>query len=134
MTFEAMLGRVAIAAGLEKSEAERATRAFLETLSLRLGKDEARELASQLPVELQDTLPPTRPDVEKISPDEFLSRLSDQAGLEPARAEQVAHAVWSTLQDSVSGDELEDVKSQLPDEFIELFEASGALGKSGNMA
>ncbi len=39
-----------------------------------------------------------------------------------------ARAVVSELQDAVTGGEIDDVKSRLPDEFMPLFE-SGSEGK-----
>lgn len=128
MTYDDLLGRVAVGAGLEKEEANRVTRAFFQTLAKRLGNDEAREFATQLPTELQDTLAPTDPDVETFSVDEFLDRVGEEAGIEPARVEQAAHAVWRVVNDAVSNGELGDVESQLPDAFVTLFEASGASG------
>lgn len=131
MNYEDMLRQIAVGAGLEKDEADRVTRSFFETLAQRLGNEEAREFASQLPIELQNTLAPTDPDVEKFSTEEFLSRMGQAAGVEPARAGQAAHAVWQTVKDAVDSGELGDVKSQLPSEFTELFEASGTPGTPG---
>ncbi len=122
MDYDAMIGRVADVTGLERSQAERATRAFFETLAARLGNDESRELASQLPMEFQDCLAPTQPDVEKLSPDEFLYRLATAAGLDQARAEQVTHAVWGALQAAVPVEDLGDVRSQLPNELTDIFD------------
>lgn len=102
--------------------AEHATRAFFETLALRLGNHEARHLASQLPVELQDCLAPTQPDVEKLSPDEFFSRFADKAGVNPGEARQTARTVWDEVRQTVTADEVSDVKSQLPNELTVLFE------------
>ncbi len=124
MDYDEMLGRVATSAGLEKHEAEQVTRAFLETLSRRIGNDEARQLASQLPVELQDTLHDTRPDVEKFSPQDLISRVAGGIGFSPGRADQAVRAVWRTLGEAVSPEELQDVRSHLPNEFIELLEES----------
>lgn len=134
MTYEDILRRVAVGAGMEKDEADRVTRAFFETLAKRLGNDEAGQFAAQLPLELQGTLAPTDPEVEKFSTDEFLQRVGDSAGLEPARVEQASHAVWRTVKDAVENGELGDVKSQLPSEFVKLFEASGAPGTPGASA
>lgn len=130
MTYNEMLGQICENTGLQKEEADRATRAFFQTLAQRLGNDEARELASQLPTDLQDTLAPTSPDVEKFSTEEFLSRVAETSGLERPRAEQAAHAVWRTVNDAVSSGEMGDVRSQLPTTFVKLFEASGAPGNA----
>lgn len=126
MNYEDMLGRIAVGAGLEKDEADRVTRAFFRTLAARLGNEEAQELAAQLPTELQGTLAPTDPDVEELSIEGFLSRMAEDAGIENARAEQAAHVVWRTLKETVSQGELSDVASQLPNELVKMFDASGA--------
>lgn len=126
MTYEDMLGHVAVGAGLEKDEADRVTRAFFRTLAKRIGNDEASELAAQLPLELQDTLAPTDPDVEEFSAEEFLDHMATDAGIEAARAEQAVHAIWQTLTSVVTGGELGEVESQLSRELVDVFNASGA--------
>ncbi len=128
MDYDEMLGRVATSAGLEKHEAEQVTRAFLETLARRIGNDEARQLASQLPAKLQNTFSPPRPDVEMFSPQDLISRVTDETGLSPGRANQAVRAVWRTLREAVPPAELEDVRSQLPNEFMELLEESPGGG------
>lgn len=129
MNLHEMLDRVSNETTMEREQAENVTRAFLETLALRLGHNEARELASQLPMELQNCLAPTEPQVEKLSPNQFLSRFGDAAGLDQARAEQAAHVIWRVLKDAVSAGEMADVKSQLPSELNDLFEGARSPGR-----
>lgn len=126
MNLHDMLGRVSNQTGMGREQTEKVTRAFLETLALRLGDNEARELATQLPMELQNTLAPTQPEIKKLSPDEFLSRFGGAAGLDDARADQAARAVWRVLKDAVSAGEVGDVKSQLPGELNDLLEGASA--------
>ena len=126
MTLHEILDTVSSAIGVDRGQAEKVTRAFLETLSLRLGSDEARELASQLPTELQDCLAPTDPEVSKLTPDEFIARFAQSAGLGPTEAVQAAHGVWDALNRSVTGGEMDDVRSQLPNELVDVFEGRRA--------
>lgn len=126
MKLHDMLGQVSVETGMGREQTEKVTRAFLETLALRLGDNEARELAVQLPMELQNTLAPTQPEIKKLSPDEFLSRFAGAVGLDDTRADQAARAVWRVLKDAVSAGEVGDIKSQLPNELNDLFEGTRA--------
>ena len=130
MKLHELLGTVCDVAGVEQTQAEKVTRAFLETLAVRLSNDEASELAAQLPAEMQDCLAPTEPEIEKLSPDDFLARFSEAAGLDQARAEQAAHGVWEALNRTVAGGEMGDVRSQLPNELVDLFEGRRAPNPS----
>jgi uncharacterized protein (DUF2267 family) len=87
MKLHDMLDQVSDETGMGQEQTEKVTRAFLETLALRLDDNEARELAMQLPMELQNALAPTQPEIEKLSPDEFLSRFGGTVGLDEARAD-----------------------------------------------
>ncbi len=126
MKLHDMLDQVSDETGMGREQTEKVTRAFLETLALRLDDHEARELAMQLPMELQNTLAPTQTEIKKLSPDEFLSRFGGAVGLDDARADQAARAVWQVLKEAVSAGEVGDVKSQLPSELNDLLEGVSA--------
>ena len=78
MELTQILERATENTGLNQAQAETALPAFLETLSLRLTEDEQQDLAAQLPEELQGTLHATDPDVEKLSPDQFVERFAQR--------------------------------------------------------
>ena len=122
MSYDTWIREVMDATGLPREQAERATRAFLRTLSMRLGNDEARQLATQLPTELQDCFAPTEPDVVKLSRDDFVSRIAEEAGITPGQVRLTAQAVWAQARKTVSAGELADVQSQLPDEIAAVIE------------
>lgn len=130
MNLQDMLGRVSTITGMEQEDAEQATRAFLETLAVRLGNTEAQELAAQLPTELQDCLFPTEPEVEKLSSDQFLSRFASAAGVDEAQSDQTAQAVWRVIREAVDDGEMGDVKSQLPNELNRIFEPTSFRSSS----
>lgn len=107
------------AGGIEAEEAERATRAALETLAERLSAGEARDLAEQLPVEMLPWLHTTTGS-EAFDFDEFLRRAAEREGVDLETAERHARAVFFALGEAVSRDEIDDMASELPKTFKPL--------------
>lgn len=103
-----------------KQEAVKAVQATLQTLSERLFKGEADQLAAQLPRELQLYLQEPQ-ERGKFKVEEFLQRVGRREGIEPRLAEQHARAVIEVLCKAVSRGEIDDVISQLPKDFWPLF-------------
>ena len=133
MKYEEFIEQVQKRAHLaSKSDAERATRAALETLAECIAKGERYDAASQLPRGLalyleqpflgtwnQQVPSPKR----NFSPDEFFQRMSIREDVPPATAREHAHAVMSVLLEALSRGEFEDIRRQLPIEFYyEFFE------------
>ena len=129
MLTQEFLGQVQNKAELATlGEAMRATRATLETLAERLGPDEARHLAVQLPHEIQLFLADGgTPMPERFSLDEFLQRVCAREGV--ALPDSVHHvcAVIDVLTEAVSPGEIVDVLDRLPDDYRLLF--AGSEGK-----
>lgn len=131
MQTDEFLGHVQDKAQLATlSEAMRATRATLETLAERLGPDEARHLAAQLPHEIQLFLnDASMPMPERFSSDEFLLRVCAREGIDLSDSTHHARAVIDVLTEAVSppGESI-DVLARLPDDYRRLFAGSeGAL-------
>ncbi|GAA0299467.1 DUF2267 domain-containing protein [Halarchaeum salinum] len=102
-------------------EAIRATRAVLTTLGERLQADEAADLAGPLPMEIDRFL--HEADSGQIFDyDEFVSRVSQRAGVEPSDAAFYAKVVVDVVEDAVPDTELDDVTAQLPAEYDGIFE------------
>ena len=104
------------------AEAERATRATLETLAERLAGGEAHDLASQLPPELARYL--ELPDAgigAKLTLDEFFELVSEREGVDLSAAAFHARVVIGVLTEAVSIGEIQDVRVQLPAAFAQLF-------------
>lgn len=118
MKYHDFLAYVSKTTGTDQARAELVTRAFLETLGQRLPNDEAKDLAAQLPAELKETLHPTAPEVDKIGPDEFLTRFARSANISNEQARDMAKAVWQALEQSVSQGELDEVRSVLPEDLV----------------
>ncbi len=109
--------------------AMRATRATLETLSERLGQEEARHLGAQLPREIGRYLtePRGEPAGERFDSDEFLARIAKREGVDLPESVHHARAVLEVVGSAVSEGEMDDVRDRLPDDYNRLF--AGSSGK-----
>jgi uncharacterized protein (DUF2267 family) len=116
--------------GLDSDDAAyAATDATLAVLGQRLTEGEARNIASQLPTRLDETLTGESAEAEEFSVEEFIERVfereRERTGSSVAdtdEAEQHVRGVTSVLGNAVSGSELDDARNQLPSEFEALFE------------
>jgi uncharacterized protein (DUF2267 family) len=106
-------------------EAEKATRATLETLKERLAGYEPSNLAAQLPPEIAPYVD-GEGGRESFSVDEFYERVAQRAGVSRDEAVKHARAVATVVQTAVTGGEVDDVRSQLGNEYEELFGQPGA--------
>ena len=122
MKYDEFIDAAAIRAGVSPDDAEVLTYATLQTLAERLTGGEADDLASQLPVGLQDTLHKDFEQAEDFGLEEFVQRVGVNAGTDTALAWQGVRAVMTTLQDAVSRGEFDDVMAQLPDEYLNVIQ------------
>lgn len=108
-----------------RDEAERATRATLETLKERIVGDEASNLAAQMPQELAEYLRGREGENgQSFSMQEFIARVSEKEGVEPTAAAIHVRAVFSVLQAAVTPGEFDDVRANLSEDYAELFAIS----------
>lgn len=113
-----------------REDAERATRATLETLAEHLAGGEADDLAAQLPPEIGEHLRGAGAALgERFSLEEFFRRVGLRENVDRSDAMAHARAVIEVLGEAVSKGEMDDVRAQLPAEFDRLFEA----GSTGQM-
>jgi uncharacterized protein (DUF2267 family) len=128
MQHDEFIGEVQARARLpSRGDAERATRAVLETLGERLAGGQPHNLAAQLPEEIGRHLE-DRQGVEKLSLDEFFEKVSERTGANLPDAIHQARAVIAVVGEAVSQGELDKVRQQLPGEYAPLFE-SGSEGQ-----
>jgi uncharacterized protein (DUF2267 family) len=106
-------------------EAEKATRATLDTLRERLAGNEPSNLAAQLPPEVASYVEGSGSG-EPFSVDEFYDRVAQKEGVDHDEAVKHARAVATVVQTAVTGGEVDDVRSQLGNEYGELFGQPGA--------
>ncbi len=127
MKGEQFIAEVRNLAELDTNEdAQKAIRCTLETLKERLAGNEPSNLAAQLPPEIA---PYVEGDGgrEAFSVQEFYERVAQKEGTTNSEeAVKHARAVATVLQTAVSGGELEDVRSQLGNDYEELFGQSGS--------
>ena len=123
MRYDEFIGQVQHRAGLgSHAEAERATRATLETLAERLAGGEAHDLAAQLSPELARSL--EAPDAgigAKLTLNEFFELVSEREGVDLEDSTLHARVVIGVLTEAVSLGEIKDVRVQLPAAFAQLF-------------
>jgi uncharacterized protein (DUF2267 family) len=123
LKYDEFIAQVRHRAGLgSHAEAERATRATLETLAERLAGGEAHDLASQLSPELARYLElPDAGIAAKLTLDEFFELVSEREGVDLPDATLHARVVIGVLTEAVSLGEIKDVRVQLPAAFAQLF-------------
>ncbi len=122
MKFDQFVKEVRTRAELDSTEhAEKAARATLSVLGERLAGGEPSDLASQLPPEIADALRSDTPG-ESFDVDEFYRRVADRegTGCTPGQAREHAMAVMSTVVDTVTPGQRDDVAAQLPAGYSEL--------------
>jgi uncharacterized protein (DUF2267 family) len=128
MQFDEFIGKVQHRARLaSRGEAERVTRAVLETLAERLAGGEAKDLAAQLPMIVKDYILeyPHAGEGRHMSLKEFYKRVVERLHAPMPEAAFWARAVMSVVQEAVSAGEIEDVKHQLGPDYAPLFEWEG---------
>lgn len=130
MKHDEFIGQVQHRARMSsRGEAERATRATLETLGERLAGGAAGNLASELPPLIGDYLRGAA-DMEiasDMSLDDFFHRVSERENVDLPKSIHHARAVVSVLRDAVSEGQIGKVREQFPNDWDPLFD-SGSEG------
>jgi|SRR5215213_7878690 len=127
MKGEQFIAEVKNLAELDTNEdAQKAVRATLETLRERLAGNEPADLAAQLPPEIAPFVEGAG-GREAFSVQGFYERVAHKEGTKSEEALKHARAVATVLQTAVTGGALEDVRSQLGNDYEELF---GQMGSS----
>jgi uncharacterized protein (DUF2267 family) len=119
MDYDSFLDVVATEGHLPREDAERAVRAVLETLAERIDREEARQLAAQLPPEVAPWIATMTP-AAGFDADELLRRVAEREGTDLRRARRDVPAVLDALSRAVSRDEWDDMVAELPQSFAPL--------------
>jgi uncharacterized protein (DUF2267 family) len=126
MKGEQFIAEVKNLAELDSNEdAQKTIRATLETLRERLAGNEPADLAAQLPQEIAPFVEGAGGQ-EAFSVQEFYERVAHKEGTKSEEALKHARAVATVLQTAVTGGALEDVRSQLGNDYEELFGQTGS--------
>lgn len=134
MEHDEFIGQVQNRARLaSRGDAERATRATLETLAERIADGAADNLAAQLPQEIGEHL---RRKVgvgagtgEQFAVDELFDRVTERESVDRPDAVFHARVELEVVDEATTGNLISKVREQLPPEFDRLFEA----GSEGQM-
>jgi cation transport regulator len=123
---EQFIAEVKNLAELDSDEdAQKTVRATLETLRERLAGNEPADLAAQLPPEIAPFVEGAG-EREAFSVQEFYERVAHKEGTKSEEAVKHARAVATVVQTAVTGGALEDVRSQLGNDYEELFGQTGS--------
>jgi uncharacterized protein (DUF2267 family) len=125
MDYEGFITTVERAAHIGREDAERATRATLETLAERIAKGEALDLAAELPPELAPWISTTT-DAKGFDASEFVRRVAVREGIDATEAERHVRAVFVALSRALTKQEFEDVAAELSSDFAPLLGRSPA--------
>jgi uncharacterized protein (DUF2267 family) len=101
-------------------DAERATRATLQTLGERIDRGEAQQIADRLPAEIAPWIATSGP-AERFDVHAFLRKTAEREGVGIEEAERHAHAVFDVLR-YVAEDEFDDLMAELPKDFAPLLD------------
>lgn len=126
MKYESFLGSVSQRASIPSDQADRATRATLETLAERLTSGETLDLAAQLPKPMAAALRPPTEEAQTFGGEEFIRRVATRYGTDERHAKGVVRAVFATLREAVSSGEFDDVLAQLPRDFCDMINLAGS--------
>lgn len=127
MDYESFLGEVKDRAELDTTEeADKVTRATLETLGERLPDEDQNRLAAHLPEKIAASV--NAPEGQEIFPlHEFYERVQKREGVATEEAVRHARAVAATLQAAgPAGTVVHDLKERLQPNYQELFGLSTA--------
>jgi uncharacterized protein (DUF2267 family) len=114
MKYPEFLAEVQRRTGLNSDRADVTISAFMGVLAERLPADQVRNLAVQLPAELQGYLSTGEPEQRKMNPYEFYERIAGVEGIDHTLAREHARAVWGAMSLNVKAGELRDMLSHLP--------------------
>ncbi|MFC0860964.1 DUF2267 domain-containing protein [Sphaerimonospora cavernae] len=136
MRHDEFIGQVQSRAKLAgRGQAERASRATLETLGERVPEGLAGNLAAQLPTEIGEHLRRTEIEGglgtgEPFGRDEFIHRVADRAGVEEPQAVYLARVVLEVTGEATQGALMDKVRDSLPEDLRPLV-TSGSRGSMG---
>jgi len=100
------------------AEAETATKVVLAATADRIRREEALDLASQLPKDFGDLVRSRRGPLQKMDAETFIARIQGDLDIDTyQRALEVTRGVFAVIKEAVTPGEWEDVASQLPKEL-----------------
>ncbi|BAY96922.1 hypothetical protein NIES37_08590 [Tolypothrix tenuis PCC 7101] len=128
MQYEEFITHVqSLALSDSRVEAERATRATLETIQERIPAEEVQALAEQLPGEIRNYLETSQGQPGQIfNLQEFINRTSQKENIEPTTAAIHVRAVFAVLQNAVVPEKFASFHAYFSHDYEELFTSASS--------
>jgi uncharacterized protein (DUF2267 family) len=132
MQHDDFIGQVQNRARLaSRGDAERASRATLETLAERVPEGLADNLAAQLPHEIGEHLRRTEIFAgagtgERFSRQDFIARVAERAGVREQQAAYLIRTVTEVVDEATQGGIMDNVAESLPADIRQLVTAGSA--------
>ena len=120
MKQDEFMTKVGQRADVSLETADALTAATLQALAERISGGKAEDLAAQLPAELKPHLTGADEPAQRFGAEEFVRRVAERAATDPDRARAGVRAVFTTIRESVTSREIDDITAQLPKDFAEL--------------
>lgn len=105
----------------DRAETERITGVVLGLLGARLTRGETEDLASQLPEEMKGLVLEDPQSLGSAGVEDFVALAAERLATSKETARSDVSAVLTTLAESIRGGQLNQVLSQLPSGYAELF-------------
>lgn len=122
-----LLERTESADPIDSTDAARdAIEATMRTLGERITDGQAADLALYLPREIRSPLVDVDERTADLSRDEFRDRIATRADIDADDATILICAVFDALRETAAETQLENVRTQLPDEYDPFFEYASA--------
>lgn len=122
MTRDAFLAKVReLGQYPDRAETERITGVVLGLLGARLTRGESEDLDSQLPEEMKGLVLEDPQSLGSAGVEEFVALAAERLATSKDTARSDVSAVLTTLAESISGGQLNQVLSQLPSGYAALF-------------
>ncbi len=119
MNYNDMMRSVAGATGLTRKQAEEALIVTLTVLAEAISAEETRDLLAQLPKTVRERIPLSS-ETLTMRPIEFVARVADLGAASIDDAERNIPAVFGVLTEAVNAGEMNDIATELGDEFADL--------------
>lgn len=119
MRYRELIKKVQDYSGLSFEEAKEALQVMVEVLAVHLTERERKDFASQLPEELQNIALAVLA-TEENSTKPILPQIMELQQVDENRAKHQIKAAWRALKNAISRGEIEDIKAQLPNDFVAI--------------
>jgi uncharacterized protein (DUF2267 family) len=126
MKYNDIVAKTGQRAHIPEQQADAAIRATLQALSEQASSKQFNDLLEQLPKQLKKMETTASGTGQQRSLEDFTTRVGELSGLDISEAGEEIKAVVTTLVETVSHDQVEDLFAELPPEFMDLLPPDGA--------